>query len=74
MQEVLVEMSKIILEYDQYTDRDDFENAYNGWRYKAIIEDFNNWLRGLSKYEGKETVTIDEARDRLRQIRSEYLE
>lgn len=53
-------------------DREDFELAQNGWKYKAALEDFSAWLRSKYKYEDKETLTIEEIRDKLAELTSDF--
>lgn len=44
-------MSKIILEFDLYEDREAYEDALNGSKYRGILQEFDNYLRGRLKYE-----------------------
>ena len=57
---------KAILEFDLPQDQEALELAENGPMYKFLIDDVDNWLRGLAKYEDKEVVSIEEVRERLR--------
>ena len=67
---------KGILEFNlsEPGEREDFELAQNGYKYKLAIDDFDEWLRKLYKYEDKTEVSIEEARAKLREIQQEYLE
>lgn len=44
-------MAKIMLEFDLYEDREAYEDALNGTKYRAILQEFDNYLRGRLKYE-----------------------
>lgn len=48
-------------------ERSEFETAQNGGRYQSALSDIDNWLRALAKYEGKETVTIEDVRAKIRE-------
>jgi hypothetical protein len=52
-------------------EREEFELAQNGWKYKAALEDLSAWLRSKYKYENKETLTIEEIREKLVELTSE---
>lgn len=61
-------MSKVILEYNLPEEREELDTAYKGHIYKHTIEELDNWLRALSKYEDKEVVSIDDVRSKIREI------
>jgi hypothetical protein len=42
--------------------------ALNGADMAFAIQEFQNWLRALDRYEGKSEVKIDEVRDKLSEI------
>ena len=65
-------MPKVILEFNLPEDRDDFDLALNGWKYKSVIEEFYQSLRKLSKYEDREDLKIDEIRELLKACEDEY--
>ena len=44
-------MAKVILEFDLYEDREAYEQAVNGSKYLAVLQEFDNYLRGRLKYE-----------------------
>lgn len=52
-------------------EREEFETAQQGSGFKFALQDYDNWLRNLAKYEDKETVTIEEAREKLFEILGE---
>lgn len=53
-------------------EREDFELAQNGWKYKSMIDDIYNKLRSLDKYTETESMTIEEIREMVREIEKEY--
>ena len=64
-------MSKAVLEFNLPEERDDFEIAQNGWKYKAALDDLDIWLRSMQKYENKISVSIKAVRDKLRELMDE---
>ncbi len=50
---------KITLEFDN---EEEARVAMDGWKYKEIIREFDQVLRGKEKYEDLETISIGEAR------------
>lgn len=63
---------KGILEFNLPEDSEDFELAKHGWKYKALLDDFYNYLRSKSKYEDIESLTIEEIREELLALRNRY--
>ena len=61
-------MSKATLEFNLPEEKEEFDTAYKGHIYKQTIEELDNWLRALSKYEDKEQVYIDAVRSKIREI------
>lgn len=57
-----------ILSYSLPEDRDDFETAQNGWKYKLVIEELFNWIRSETKYLDKETVTFEALREKIAEL------
>ena len=55
-------------------EREDFELAQNAWKYKAMIDDIENKLRSWSKYEDMDTVTVDELRKIINDLREQYFD
>jgi hypothetical protein len=58
---------KATISFNLPEDREDFDFALNGVEYYLTIKELDDWLRGLAKYENKETVKIHEVRARLRE-------
>lgn len=73
---------KIILEFD---DREDFKHAFNGYHYFRAIEDIDEELRQITKYDkeikeldikyidDKAYVSVSDLRDFIRRIVEENL-
>lgn len=49
-------------------EREEFHDAQNGVNYHIALVDLDNWLRALVKYEDKTKVTVDEVREKIREI------
>ena len=47
-------------------DDEDFESAYNGWRYKLVVSEFDEWLRREIKYACKDDY--EPIREHLRDL------
>ena len=67
---------KGILEFDinDPHEKESFEIAQNGYKYKLAIDDYDQWLRGLAKYSDQTEVSIEEARAKLRECVEEYFD
>ena len=48
-------------------EQEEHYDAINGSRYRAALQDFDNWLRSMIKYEDKFEIKTQEVRDRLRE-------
>ena len=60
---------KAKLEYTLPEETEEFMLAVEGGNWKNVIWDLDMvWLRNLEKYEDKETVTIEEIRDKIREL------
>jgi hypothetical protein len=64
-------MPKAYLKFELPQETDEFELAQNGGKYKAALDDFDNWLRAMDKYENKRSVTVKDAREKLRELMHE---
>lgn len=42
---------KAVLEFNLPEDQDDFDTATNGWKYRSVLCDIDNFLRSKLKYE-----------------------
>ena len=46
-------MAKVTLEYDFNEEREEMESALNGWKWKMLVWDLDQYLRGELKYNDK---------------------
>ena len=58
---------KAIIEFDLHEERQEFEDATNGWKWKCIVSEIDNELRTRTKYASDETP--DEVVDALIKMR-----
>lgn len=63
---------KSTLEFNLPEEKTELVDALNGTSYNIVINQFDNWLRQLYKYENKRTVDIELARQKLRELTDEY--
>ena len=63
---------KAILEFNLPEDTQDFELAIKGGYLSFIISDFDQKLRAMEKYEDTDVITIESARNILREIMEQY--
>jgi hypothetical protein len=59
---------KGVLEFTLPEEHEEFDDAQKGTFYRAGIEDLDNWLRGLAKYQDLEIVKIEEVRAKIREL------
>jgi hypothetical protein len=60
-------MAKVILEFDPIEDRDDMENAINGWKWKTLVWDLDQHLRSELKYNDAITGDVYDALEKIRE-------
>lgn len=66
---------KMIFDMSNLDDQVEHQHAINGRRLACVLHDFDQWLRAQYKYEGKETIDVDELREKLREfVRDQGLE
>jgi len=56
------------LKFDLLEERDEFETAVNGWKYRSVLWDLDNFLRSKLKYEelnDSEYVVYEKIREQL---------
>lgn len=53
---------KAILVFKLPQEQEEYELAVNGVNYSIVLEEVDNALRQMEKYEDKEIITIEEAR------------
>jgi hypothetical protein len=61
-------MSKITLEFNLPDEDTEFETAVNGKHLATILWDVDQWLRSEQKYNERESIPVDELRDKLREM------
>lgn len=66
-------MSRVYLKFDLPEEREEYELAYNGAKYKYALDDLDDWLRAQIKYDdgdnGRTRIKVmQEVRDKLREI------
>jgi hypothetical protein len=59
---------KGILSFNLPEETEDFKLAQDGWKYKAILEEVDNELRKMFKYEDKTTIDITEVRQLINNL------
>lgn len=62
---------KAILEFDLPEETDLYQYAINGSRYLYVLQELDNELRSLIKYENKEVISIEKVRDLIRTLLDE---
>lgn len=55
---------KAILEFDLPEDRAEHAAAVNGSKWKALLWEIDQWLRGIAKH-GSDQVKVSEVRERI---------
>jgi len=63
---------KITLEFDGSEEQEEYQNALNGWKYRAIINDIRQMIRSKEKYLDEETISLEELRQFLVDKLNEY--
>jgi hypothetical protein len=56
---------KVTLEFDGNEEQEEYQNALNGWKYRAIVNDIREMIRSKEKYTEEETISLDELRQYL---------
>jgi len=60
--------AKLIFDLSDPDDRIDFQRASNAGNLVGAVYDFDQWLRAQGKYENKDSISIGEVRDKLREF------
>ena len=63
---------KVILEFDGNEEQEEYQNALNGWKYRAIVNDIREMIRSKEKYTEEETISLVELRQYLVDKLDEY--
>jgi len=61
-------MSKITFEFNLPEEDSEFEACANARNLATILWDLDQWLRSEQKYNDRESIPVDELRDKLRQM------
>lgn len=66
-------MPKVTLEFDSIEDQDDIKYALFGWKYAFVIEELDQYYRGIYKYSeiASEIEHAEEVRNKIREIMSD---
>ena len=64
-------MSKITFEFNLPEEDSEFEACANARQMANILWDLDQWLRSEQKYHYRESIPVDELRDKLRQMLSD---
>jgi len=68
-------MAKVTIEFDSIEDKDEMEMCLNGMKWYLLAWELDQYLRGRLKYEDNLSEdaykALDEARDKLHELRSE---
>lgn len=49
----------------QFDDKDDLQYAIDGVEWAGAYSELREWLRGEEKYAGKDSVTLEELREKM---------
>ena len=63
---------RAVLEFQLPEEREDFEIATDGWRYRGVISDVLNQLRSKIKYTEETTIALDAVREMIWEYCREY--
>lgn len=66
-------MGKITFEFDSIEEAEDVRTALDGYKYKLVIWDFDQYLRNQIKYNDKLPSEVAEAYEDLREKLREFL-
>jgi hypothetical protein len=66
-------MAKVILEFDPIEDQDSINYALHGWKYALVIDELDQYYRGIYKYSdvGAEIEHAEQVRNKIREIMQE---
>jgi hypothetical protein len=60
-------MAKVILEFDPIEDKEEMETALNGWKWKMLVWDLDQYLRSELKHNDILTDEVYEAIEKIRE-------
>lgn len=63
-------MPKVTLEFDSIEEQDDIKYALFGWKYALVIDELDQYYRGIYKYSeiGSEIQMAELVREKIREI------
>ena len=63
-------MAKVTLEFDSLEDQEDVKYALFGWKYALVIDELDQYYRGIYKYSdvGSEIQMAELVREKIREI------
>lgn len=61
-------MAKVTLEFDPGEEREELESAINGWKWKMLVWELDQYLRKELKYNDKLTGDAYEAVEKVRDM------
>jgi hypothetical protein len=61
-----------ILKFKLPEEQEEFDLARKAGALHCVLWDLSQWLRAKSKYEDVDTLTVDEIREKLVQLKDEY--
>ena len=61
-------LMKIYLEFDMYEEKSAFDDAYNGTMYRAVLQEFDEWL----KRQELPLLEIEDARNVFAELLSDH--
>ena len=50
----------------------EYQIAIDGWKWRCVAKDMDDWLRSLNKYQGIEDIPIFKVRDKLSELCNDY--
>lgn len=59
---------KAILEFDLPDDQEALDVCKDGLKWRQVVMDIDNYLRGESKYQAKDMTSVVELREKIREI------
>lgn len=67
-------MAKVILEFDPIEDRDEMDDALNGWKWSSTCSQLDLWLRNELKYNNELSECEDKAYEKMREKLHEIMQ
>ena len=63
-------MSKVILEFDSFEDADEIKDCMNGFKWRMLVVELDNYYRNMYKYSenGNEIELAEKVRAKLHEL------